>query len=107
MDTRLEGSVFYETHQRGTNPGSDAVLERLSGFISSELGVEFTGSWMLVAQWDRVHPFPHVAGPAVSEEYGNFLESVSISITVYALLRHPLSCVVLQTGEHISRSSYN
>lgn len=62
--------------------GSDAMLERLSGFISSKLSVGFIGSWMLVAQWDRVHPYPHGSGAAVSEEYGDFLESVSIILHI-------------------------
>ena len=69
--------MFYEVHQRGFNEGSNAILERLSGFISAESNVSFTGSWMLVAQWDRVHPFPHGSvETTVSEQYSNFLESV-------------------------------
>ena len=78
IDTRLAGSVFYETHQRGFNEGSNTVLERVSGFIASTMDINFTASWMLVAQWDRVHPFPHGStGTETSEVYGNFLESVS------------------------------
>jgi len=71
-------------HQRGTNTGSNAILERVSGFIAQQMNVNFTGSWMLVAQWDRVHPFPHGSPdrPEVSEEYNNFLESVSICLSV-------------------------
>ena len=44
------------------------------------MNVSFTGSWMLVAQWDRVHPFPHGAPDTtgISDEYNAFLESVSV-----------------------------
>ena len=77
VDTRRAGSVFYEVHQRGTNRGSNNVLERLSGFIASQMNITFTASWMLVAQWDRVHPYPHGEEGATSEQYQNFLESVS------------------------------
>ena len=80
IDTRRAGSVFYEVHEWGYNKGSNAVLERLSGFISAEMS-DFTASWMLVAQWDRVHPYPHGAVEGgTSEQYGNFLESVSYHV---------------------------
>ena len=81
VDTRRAGSVFYEVHQRGTNRGSNNVLERLSGFIASQMNTNFTASWMLVAQWDRVHPYPHgTTVDTLSEEYTNFLESVSLNV---------------------------
>ena len=81
IDTRKAGSVFYEAHQRGVNEGSNAALERLSGFISAQWSVNFTASWMLVAQWDRVHPYPHgTAGDDITGPYGNFLESVSLTV---------------------------
>ena len=89
IDTRKAGSVFYEVHQRGVNEGSNAVLERLSGFISSQMSVNFTASWMLVAQWDRVHPHPHgTTQGGVSEQYGNFLESVSLTVRSVTLKYH-------------------
>ena len=78
IDTRGAGSVFYEVHEWGYNRGSNAMLERLSGFISSQKSVNFTASWMLVAQWDRVHPFPHgIVEGDFSEQYRNFLDRVS------------------------------
>ena len=81
--------MFYEVHQRGYNGGSNAVLERLSGFISAQMTVNFTASWMLVAQWDRVHPYPHGAVEGgTSEQYGNFLESVSLTVHNVMLKYH-------------------
>lgn len=77
IDTRSAGSVSYEVHERGFNEDSNKVLERISGFISAQMNVNFTATWMLLALWDRVHPFPHGSMEIVSEYYGNFLESVS------------------------------
>ena len=41
------------------------VQEQLNG------GADFQPTWMLVAQWDRVHPDPHGANSheGVSEDY--------------------------------------
>ena len=78
VDTRVAGLVSYETHHRGFNTGSNAVLERVSGFLAAEMGINFTASWMLVAQWDRVHPYPHGSGADVSGPYAEFLNSVSV-----------------------------
>lgn len=77
IDTRSAGSVSYEVHERGFNEGSNAVLERISGFISAKMNVNFTATWMLLALWDRVHPYPHGEMGSFSEVYTNFLESVS------------------------------
>ena len=107
IDTRAAGSVFYEVHQRGTNVGSNAVLERVSGFISAELSTSFTGSWMLVAQWDRVHPFPHGAEQSYSEEYGSFLDSVSVLKKIFLKffivnIIHDIFCKI---GRHLPSCS--
>ena len=82
VDTRLAGSVSYETHHRGSNAESNAVLERVSGFIAAQTNTNFTASWMLLAQWDRVHPYPHgsSANSQTSGPYQDFLNSVSVPI---------------------------
>ena len=47
------------------NEATTYVREQLNG------GAEFQPTWMLVAQWDRVHPDPHGADSheGVSEDY--------------------------------------
>ena len=76
IDTRLKGRVHYQSYASGDSVASDDRLQIVSQFISSEMGVEFNGSWMLLATWEDVHPFPH----GVSEQLGRlnpYLESVS------------------------------
>ena len=82
VDTRLAGSVSYETHQRGFNAESNAKLERVSGFISARQNISFTASWMLVAHWDKVHPYPHgfYGNSGTSGPYQDFLNSVSVAV---------------------------
>lgn len=80
VDIRREGEVLYEVHQLGSNLQSNVMLGRVSGWISREVATNFSGSWMLVVQWDRVHPFPHgsfVDTDSLSPTYREFVESVS------------------------------
>ena len=70
IDIRKSGSVSYETYFRGTSDDEDAVLDRVSGFIATQTSSGFFGYWMMVAQWDAVHPFPHSVDLAgLSAEY--------------------------------------
>ena len=74
VDTRLEGEVRYSVFT--TSSDQSGYLLQVSNFINSENGVGFTGEWMLVATWDRVHPFPH--GESAEEDRVNpYLLSVS------------------------------
>ena len=77
VDTRAAGLVSYEVHQRGENADSDAILERVSGFVTAQANVSITGLWMLVAQWDRVHPFPHGSTDVEDASQYDFINSVS------------------------------
>ena len=76
IDTRLDGQVWYETHQSGSSAVSNQVLNRVGAFITNQTGVDFTGNWMLVAMWDSVHPFPHGASVDADRQYP-YLQSVS------------------------------
>lgn len=58
-DLRLDGSLTYNTYRIGVSQASDYLLNNVSTFIRNKEGVNFTGSWMLVAYWDSVHPYPH------------------------------------------------
>ena len=57
-DLRLAGSVTYQVHKSLTNQ-----LAIVSAFISDTTGTKFNGTWMLVAQWNGAHPFPHGTNP--------------------------------------------
>lgn len=58
VDIRLEGEVRYEVHT-WSNPDSWSLLTNVSSFLSEQAGFVINGTWMLVAKWDGVHPFPH------------------------------------------------
>ena len=60
VDIRLAGNISYEVHSRsGDNPGSNQLLDEVSSFVEDSTGQSFQGSWMLVAEWKEVHPWPH------------------------------------------------
>ena len=78
VDIRREGSVFYEVHTT-ENAASEDLLGDVSAFVSNYTGNDFQGSWMLIAQWDEVHPFP--AGSPFAEFLSIFygdLNAVSV-----------------------------
>ena len=53
----MAGEVSYEVHS-----GADSLLNGVSTFIRSYEESEFLGTWMLVAEWNQVHPNPHGDG---------------------------------------------
>ena len=81
IDVGRAGSVFYEVYQRGSSDEGDAVLDRVNGFISKQMSAAFNGYWMMVAQWDAVHPFPHSMGAAgLTDDYIEFLDKVCVFV---------------------------
>lgn len=65
-DIRLAGAVRYASISSGdgiSNAAGRMLLEEVSGYIRTQPGYEtFTGSWLLIAHWDNVHPSPHGDG---------------------------------------------
>ena len=60
VDTILEGDIFYEVHSTASGyPDSLNLMSQVDSYIQGETGGDFSGTWMLVAHWDRVHPWPH------------------------------------------------
>ena len=81
IDVGRAGSVFYEVYQRGSSDEGDAVLDRVNGFISKKMSAAFNGYWMMVTQWDAVHPFPHSMGTAgLTDDYIEFLDKVCVFV---------------------------
>ena len=67
----------YEVHVSGESSTSDDYLGRVSSLINSEAeDPDFIGSWMIVATWDSVHPFPH-GSSAEQDRVDPYLQSVS------------------------------
>ena len=82
------GNVSYEVHSSGA---SSEVLDSVSTFISQQKLVQFSGSWMLLAEWNGVPQFGgsltdvslNVNRPLGVCDYGLLLAKVIRSDTVY------------------------
>lgn len=59
IDTRLAGRVQYETYRLGESDDVASRLGFINRVINAELNPDFTGDWMLLANWENVHPYPH------------------------------------------------
>ena len=60
IDIRLTGNIFYEIHSvLSGNQDSISLIARVNSYIQGEVGGGFSGEWMLVVQWNAVHPWPH------------------------------------------------
>ena len=56
-DLRLAGNATYQVY------GPSSQLINASTFITDTTGTNFSGTWMLVAQWNGAHPYPHGNSP--------------------------------------------
>ena len=88
-DIRRAGSVRYASISLGATSGGDELITRISAFIrhqnSDANEQNFNGEWMLVAFWDRVHPYPHGSTSSYYHNYyGSFTEKVS-SLIVFII----------------------
>ena len=63
IDIRLAGNISYEVHSRnGDDLGSNQLLNTISNFVEESTGQSFNATWLLVAEWKEVHPWPHGLG---------------------------------------------
>ena len=69
-----EGEIFYQTF---SNSG-DELLSLVSGFVEYQYNVSFTGEWMLVAEWNNVHPIPQESDPRVCYTKEMILETILV-----------------------------
>ena len=75
VDTRREGRVIYEHYSRGDSDTSDDQIDSVTQFLNDEQDTDFTGEWMMLVSWEKVHPYPH--GESADLERENpYLESV-------------------------------
>ncbi len=72
-----DGQVNYEVFDSAVS-SSTVKLEEVSSFVSAKEGTEFSGSWMLVAEWSKVQEY-HVDG-AVSRFVKYLRNCLSISL---------------------------
>lgn len=64
VDISSAGDIYYETHD-ANNSRSSELLAQVSEFVSNQTGTSFSGTWMTVAFWDQVHPYPHGLSPSI------------------------------------------
>jgi hypothetical protein len=97
VDLRLAGNIYYEVHSRSANnPGSNQLLDEVSGFVEDSIAQSFQGSWMLIAEWKEVHPWPH-GDPEISWLHAELVSLVSgactsNSIILYTSFEYP-ACI--------------
>ena len=60
-DIRRGGSVSYETFVRGRSQNDDSILMTVTDYLRSTnmASPDFSGTFMILAEWDGVHPYPH------------------------------------------------
>ena len=77
IDTRSTGSVSFEIYSNTTNL---PLLQSVSNFIQQKVHNRFTGTWMLVAEWNGVvdsgkikylHQLAKILGPILGSKYGD------------------------------------
>ena len=51
QDARIEGEVSFEVHNAST---SDKLLRQVSSYINNNMQNSFSGTWMVVAEWNGV-----------------------------------------------------
>ena len=57
VDTRLDGSVFYQVY----NDSLSEILQRASDDVKAFANTTFNAAWGLVVTWDRVPNYPSSA----------------------------------------------
>ena len=71
-DIRKDGTVRYVDIVKGSSNQGDMLLDLVANNIKdTKSNKQFQPTWMIVAQWDKVHPHPHGADThdGISEEY--------------------------------------
>ena len=58
-DPRSEGTVEYKVYTTELGAQAEQYLSTVSGYISQQQERNFTGTWMLVAYWNQVPPYPY------------------------------------------------
>ena len=93
MDIRREGTVRYVAIERGSTASGDMIMDEVTTHVNEQFIADgepdFQSTWLLVAQWDGVHPHPHGADDreGIDEEYLNRVcesNNCSVSVRIYA-----------------------
>ena len=77
VDIRRSGTVRFAPIERRSSTLGDRILNEASAYINARFIDEsenrYQPTWVLVAQWDGVHPHPHGSDnhEGIDEEYLN------------------------------------
>ena len=58
-DIRREGEVSYEIVEKGRSSYDDMLLDRVNAYLAANTMANFSGTFMILAEWRDVHPYPH------------------------------------------------
>ena len=58
-DIRKSGEVYYEAFKRGRSKSDNVVLSEVNQYISLTTEQSFVGTFMILAEWQNIHPYPH------------------------------------------------
>ncbi|XP_065884099.1 mucin-like protein isoform X2 [Dysidea avara] len=58
-DIRREGEVSYEIFEKGRSSYDDVLLDRVNTYLTANMMTNFSGTFMILAEWRDVHPYPH------------------------------------------------
>ena len=83
VDIRKSGTVRYVPIERGSSARGDMIMDETAAYFKERFGDEenehvYEPTWMLVAQWDRVHPFPHGSDEQEGSVVEEYLSRVSL-----------------------------
>ena len=86
IDIRREGTVRYVPITRGSSAYGDIIMDQAAAYINNRFIGEdeamYSPTWMLVAQWEGVHPHPHGADDheGIDDDYLDKVRTVFINL---------------------------
>lgn len=58
-DIRRSGEVYYDVFRRGSSTSDNIILDTVNHYIRLKTNEDFSGTFMILAEWRDVHPYPH------------------------------------------------
>lgn len=81
VDIRRRGNIYFEVH---TSEYSSNFLTKVSTFVTPD--GSFTGTWMVLAQWDMVHSWPDGENESTRQFFADFFGIETSSVRMFLLL---------------------
>ena len=100
-DIRKSGEVCYETFEKGKSKTDDVVLDEVNRYVSLNTEQYFTGTFMILAEWQNVHPYPHGSCDFydIIKSYPtirSFINQVSIYVYSACMCIRMYSCIYIK-----------